>query len=70
MIFQRAITKEIKMELDHIDILDREDRIFKSFRSVVELMGGSPCQEVREAQNALDFLLDEYQGCREALRKQ
>ncbi len=57
------------MEQDILDILDREDRIFKSFRAAVELMESSPSQEVRESQVLLDFLTEEYQACRIAMRE-
>ena len=57
------------MEQDYLDILDREDRIFKSFRAAVELMESSPSQEVRETQTLLDFLTEEYQACRLAMRE-
>lgn len=49
------------------DILDREEQIFNSLQSVVDLMQFSPVQEVREAQASLSFMLDEYMDCRQAL---
>lgn len=57
------------MDQDHLDIIDREDRIFKSFQAAIELMGFSASQEVRETQFLLDFLGEEYQACRIAMRK-
>ncbi len=57
------------MEQDYLDILDREERIFKSFRTAVDLMQCSPSQEVRESQVLLDFLSEEYQACRAAMRE-
>lgn len=53
--------------LDRDDILDREDRIFKSFQEAIDLMAGSHSKEVRNAQVLLDFLVEEYQACRVSL---
>lgn len=57
------------MDQDILDIIDREDRIFKSIQTAVELMESSPSQEVREAHTLLAVLVDEYQPCRAAMRK-
>lgn len=58
------------MNPDLIDTIDREERVFKSFQAVIELMESSPSQEVREAQTLLALLVDEYQPCRAAMRQQ
>lgn len=58
------------MDQDILDMIDREDRIFKSIQTAVELMEGSPSQEVREAQTLLAVLVDEYKPCRTAMRQQ
>jgi hypothetical protein len=57
------------MTQDQIDILDREERIFKSFQAAIDLMACSATQEVRDAQTLLDFLTEEYQKCRLAMRE-
>ena len=45
---------------DLVEILDREERIFSSLRTAIELMGSSPCQEVREAHELLNFITEEH----------
>lgn len=56
------------MDHDQFDILDREDRIFKSFQATIDLMEGSHSKEVRDTQVLLSFLADEYSACRKSLR--
>lgn len=55
------------MEHNQIDILDREERIFKSIQATIDLMESSPCKEVRDTQATLGFLLDEYEQSRNAI---
>lgn len=47
------------MESDYFDILDCEDRIVRSIGVVIELMMGSPSQEIRDTAELLDFLYGE-----------
>lgn len=56
------------MEFDHLHILDCEDRIFRSIGVVIELMMGSPSQEIRDAAELLDFLYGELSVYRLDLR--
>ncbi|MHB0991722.1 MAG: hypothetical protein ACYC0M_10645 [Burkholderiales bacterium] len=57
------------MEQDQLDILDREDRIFKSFQAAIDLMACSHSQGVPDTQTLLDFLTEEYRVCRAAMRE-
>lgn len=56
------------MEFDHLDIRDCEDRIVRSIGVVIELMMGSPSQEIRDAAELLDFLYGELCVYRLGLR--
>ncbi len=56
------------MESDYFDILDCEDRIVRSIGVVIELMMGSPSQEIRDAAELLDFLYGELSVYRLDLR--
>ena len=56
------------MESDYFDILDCEDRIVRSIGVVIELMMGSPSQEIRDTAELLDFLYGELCGYRVDLR--
>ncbi|WP_126448311.1 hypothetical protein [Sulfuricystis multivorans] len=56
------------MSQDELDLLDREERIFKCFQAAIGLL--DPNEEVRDpdgVRELLDFLVEEYQAAREAL---
>lgn len=57
------------MELDELDILDREERIFTCFQAAISLL--DPNEEARDpakVRELFDFLEEEYQAAREAMR--
>ncbi|MEO1767679.1 hypothetical protein [Thiobacter aerophilum] len=56
------------MPQDELDLLDREERIFKCFQAAISLL--SPNEEAHDpdgVRELLDFLVEEYQAAREAL---
>jgi hypothetical protein len=56
------------MNQDELDLLDREERIFKCFQAAIDLL--NPNEEARDPEKArelLDFLAEEYQAARKAL---
>jgi hypothetical protein len=56
-----------KMTHNEREILEHENRVFKSLQMAIDLMDGSHL-EAQEAYVLLNLLSDEYQTCRTALR--
>jgi hypothetical protein len=57
------------MEKEELDLLDREERVFACFQTVIDLI--NPHQELDpdKVEGLLDFLAEEYQRTRAALRQ-
>ncbi|WP_141056648.1 hypothetical protein [Tepidiphilus succinatimandens] len=55
------------MTQDELDLLDREERIFKCFQAAIDLLNPEEARDPAKVRELLDFLAEEYTHAREAL---
>ncbi|TXF11214.1 hypothetical protein [Pelomicrobium methylotrophicum] len=57
------------MNQEELDLLDREERVFACFQTVIDLLNPAETTDVNRVGNLLDFLIEEYQAIREEMHR-